>query len=157
MSIFRNVALCTRTISIQCRNYQWNYHLEKRRMQLKFYSITQKWTRKCFVGIPRCLDLVIVNLETQSLVSISKKTFQSLSRVLMKWRIFLCWKGTKRAEELINWWELIKIFPGCISIMWSMWFITHRIFFTLRHIKTVLSISFFNFCAIFFFQTSAHE
>ena len=72
----------------------------------------------------------------------------------MKWRIFLCWKGTKRAEELINWWELIKIFLGCISIMWSMWFITHRIFFTLQHIKTVLSISFFNFTAIFSFQTS---
>ena len=101
-------------------------YLEKRRMQLKVLfndSIFLINSEKGFflkvggldVAIPRYLDLMIVNVEItsrQSVLSISKITFQLLRQMLMKWSTFLSWKGTKRAKELVNWWELIKVFPG---------------------------------------------
>ena len=150
-SVFRNIALRARTKLV--------YNVEiitellgKRRMQLKFNSrlnfLNKSW-RWCppesrrtglesvNIGIPRCLDLLIVNIET----IISKSIILLFNYSVMRWwneeHFCLGKEQIKRTEELINWWELIKIFRSCFYYVVSVVYLTHRIFLTPRHFKDI--------------------
>ena len=127
-------------------------NLEKRRMQLKFNSrfnfLNKSWRwfppecrrtglESVNTGITRCLDLLIVNIETiiskyfKENVSITQSCVGEMNNIFVLERN----KKDRRTNKLMRTDQNLP--RSCFYYVVSVVYLTHRIFLTPRHIKDI--------------------
>ena len=140
-SIFKNIALHACTISIQSRNYQWTtwkkgacnlssiQWLNFLNDSWRGFLPESRWTglESVNVGIPRCLELLIVNIKT-IISKYCKENFSITQSSVDEMKIIFFLERYKKGRGTHKLMRTDQNLPGHI-IAWSMWFLNSLYFF----------------------------